>query len=100
MLYRLMRRGIDERVHGLRSRLDDLRAWLLNLQTGRRAFQVGEQHYDLGNDLFEAMLGKRLVYSCGYWPEASSLDDAQEIGRASGRERGCQYVSSSVVRAS
>lgn len=77
MLYRLLRNGIDQRVHGIGSRLDDLRAWLLNLQTGRRARKVGEQHYDLGNDLFEAMLGERLVYSCGYWREAGNLDDAQ-----------------------
>ena len=77
MLYRLMRHGIDERVHGLSSWLDDLRALLLNLQTGRRARKVGEQHYDLGNDLFEAMLGERLVYSCGYWRDAGDLDAAQ-----------------------
>jgi cyclopropane-fatty-acyl-phospholipid synthase len=78
MLFRLMAHGVDERVHGLHARLDDLRAFLLNLQSGRRALAVGEQHYDLGNDLFEAMLGKRLVYSCGYWRGAGNLDDAQE----------------------
>jgi cyclopropane-fatty-acyl-phospholipid synthase len=78
MLHRLLRHGVDQRVHGLRSRLDDVRAWLLNLQAGRRALAVGERHYDLGNDLFEAMLGKRLVYSCGYWREAGDLDAAQE----------------------
>lgn len=82
MLFRLMAHGVDERVHGLHGWLEDLRAWLLNLQTGRRAFAVGERHYDLGNDLFEAMLGRRLVYSCGYWREAGAvagmtLDDAQ-----------------------
>ena len=77
LLYRLLRHGIDQRVHGVGSRLDDVRAWLLNLQTGRRSRKVGEQHYDLGNDLFEAMLGERLVYSCGYWREAGNLDDAQ-----------------------
>jgi len=77
MLYRLLRHGIDQKVHGIGSRLDDLRAWALNLQTGRRARKVGEQHYDIGNDLFEAMLGERLVYSCGYWREASNLDEAQ-----------------------
>ena len=78
MLYKLMRHGVDQRVQGLRSRLDDVRAWLLNLQSGRRALKVGEEHYDLGNELFEAMLGKRLVYSCGYWREAAGLDAAQE----------------------
>ncbi len=43
-----------------------------------RAYVVGEQHYDLGNDLFHAMLGKRLVYSCGYWTKAATLDAAQK----------------------
>ncbi|EQD78030.1 cyclopropane-fatty-acyl-phospholipid synthase, partial [mine drainage metagenome] len=38
---------------------------------------MGKRHYDTGNDLFEAMLGKRLVYSCGYWAQADNLDDAQ-----------------------
>src|SRR3546814_18042396 len=37
-----------------------------------------KRHYDLGNDLYRAMLGKRLVYSCGYWRQAENLDDAQE----------------------
>lgn len=83
MLFRLMHHGVDDRVHGLHGWIDDLRALLLNLQSGRRALAVGEQHYDLGNDLFEAMLGKRLVYSCGYWraaaaPGGMTLDDAQE----------------------
>jgi cyclopropane-fatty-acyl-phospholipid synthase len=50
----------------------------LNLQRGRRAFTIGEQHYNLGNDLFRAMLGRRLVYSCGYWQHANNVDDAQE----------------------
>ena len=77
MLYRLLRHGIDQRIHGLASWLDDARAWLLNLQSRRRALRVGEQHYDIGNDLFRAMLGERLVYSCGYWREARTLDEAQ-----------------------
>jgi cyclopropane-fatty-acyl-phospholipid synthase len=35
-------------------------------------------HYDLGNELFEAFLDRRLIYSCAYFPEPdSSLDDAQ-----------------------
>jgi cyclopropane-fatty-acyl-phospholipid synthase len=36
------------------------------------------RHYDLGNDLYQAMLDRRLVYSCGYWRNARTLDDAQE----------------------
>ncbi|MFL6592005.1 MAG: cyclopropane fatty acyl phospholipid synthase [Luteimonas sp.] len=78
MLTRVMHARLDQRVPGWASRLDDMRAWLLNLQTARRARIVGKHHYDIGNDLFQAMLGRRLVYSCGYWREASALDGAQE----------------------
>ncbi|MES2226113.1 MAG: cyclopropane fatty acyl phospholipid synthase [Patescibacteria group bacterium] len=49
-----------------------------NLQSRARAFQVGEQHYDIGNDLYTRMLDSRMVYSCGYWKDAKTLDEAQE----------------------
>ena len=39
---------------------------------------MGIKHYDLGNDLYQRMLDKRLVYTCGYWKNADNLDDAQE----------------------
>lgn len=75
--------------HLLRARLDrDVRTladvalalWsrVSNPQQSRRAFDVGRRHYDLGNDLFRAMLGRRMIYSCGYWREATDLDAAQE----------------------
>lgn len=35
-------------------------------------------HYDIGNELFEKMLDKRMVYSCGYWKDVKSLEEAQE----------------------
>jgi len=35
-------------------------------------------HYDIGNDLFTAMLDPRLVYTCAFWNEANSLAQAQE----------------------
>jgi cyclopropane-fatty-acyl-phospholipid synthase len=77
-LFRLIDAHLDERVGGVEDTWLYLEARLLNLQRGRRAFAVGERHYDLGNDLFQAMLGKRLVYSCGYWNTATDLDAAQE----------------------
>ncbi|MCR4275940.1 MAG: cyclopropane fatty acyl phospholipid synthase [Candidatus Parcubacteria bacterium] len=55
-----------------------LKAFLFNLQSSSRAFLVGEKHYDLGNDLYEAMLDKRMVYTCGYWKDAKNLNEAQE----------------------
>ena len=54
------------------------RAKLTNMQKLKRAFQVGEQHYDIGNKLFEVMLDRRLTYTCAYWKDASDLDSAQE----------------------
>lgn len=51
---------------------------VINRQSKDRAFKIGEAHYDLGNDLYQAMLDKRLVYTCGYWPNAKTLDEAQE----------------------
>lgn len=51
---------------------------LCNLQNKSRALIVGKKHYDLGNDLFECMLDKRMTYSCGYWKKAKTLDEAQE----------------------
>lgn len=55
-----------------------IQARLINLQSMGRVFEVGEVHYDIGNDLFERMLDKRLTYSCGYWKNADNIDAAQE----------------------
>lgn len=55
-----------------------IKARVLNRQTRRGALTVGRRHYDLGNDLFEAMLDPRMIYSCGYWARAKTLAEAQE----------------------
>ena len=78
LLARLLDAGLDRQIITWADRWAVLCARLLNRQSTRRAFLVGEQHYDLGNDLYRAMLGKRMVYSCGYWREAGDLDRAQE----------------------
>jgi len=46
---------------------DALLARVLNLQSKKRAFEVGEKHYDNGNDLYSLMLDPRMVYTCAYW---------------------------------
>lgn len=53
-------------------------ARLVNFGSAHRAFDVAERHYDLGSDLFEAMLDSRMAYSCGYWEHARTLEEAQE----------------------
>lgn len=76
---RLFAARLDHRAfNSLRLRLMLFPAWVFNHQRGRRAFEVGRRHYDAGNDLFQAMLDRRLTYTCGYWESAANLDDAQE----------------------
>lgn len=55
-----------------------LKSHVLNCQTKLFARQVAQQHYDLGNDLYEAMLDQHMQYTCGYWKDANNLADAQE----------------------
>jgi cyclopropane-fatty-acyl-phospholipid synthase len=54
------------------------RSVIQNRQTVRRAKDNARYHYDIGNDLYAAMLDRRMVYSCGYWRSADDLDAAQE----------------------
>ncbi len=48
------------------------------MQSRKRAWIVGKEHYDLGNDLFSLMLDPYMQYSCGYWKEATNLLEAQQ----------------------
>jgi len=51
---------------------------LRNAQTGEGAYEVARLHYDLGNDLFAAMLDRETMsYTCGYWNKAATLEEAQ-----------------------
>lgn len=54
-----------------------LKARLLNMQR-LRVREVAEKHYDLDNDLYAAMLDRRMIYSCAYWAQADTLEAAQE----------------------
>lgn len=78
---RLLRHDINDRIRGW-TRMRLLAGWLrnriLNPQSYQRAFHVGEHHYDIGNDVFEAMLDTSMSYSCGYWANADTLEQAQQ----------------------
>lgn len=50
---------------------------LFNLQSVARATMVAEQHYNTDNAMFARMLGPTMNYSCGYWKDAATLDEAQ-----------------------
>jgi cyclopropane-fatty-acyl-phospholipid synthase len=97
LLFRVLDARLDEQVGGVATMLDAIRARLLNLQTRHRSLEVGRSHYDLGNDLYRAMLGPRMIYSCGYWrsPRGAvfDLETAQEakldlVFRKLGLQRG------------
>lgn len=55
-----------------------LKSSLFNRQTTSRSTKVAEEHYDRGNDLFQVMLDRRMVYTCGRWEHVTNLDEAQE----------------------
>ena len=77
----VLRADLDTQARGIaRLRLagDALRARLFNRQSRARAFEVGRRHYDIGNDVFAAMLDARMIYSCAWWAHADNLDQAQE----------------------
>ncbi len=76
---RVVRANLESKVKGNRKYTwHVLKSKMFNLQKSSRAGQVAESHYDIGNDLYQAMLDKRLNYTCAYWKNADNLDDAQE----------------------
>ncbi|MFG2597896.1 class I SAM-dependent methyltransferase [Streptomyces sp. NPDC048462] len=47
------------------------------LHTKRRDKEAISHHYDVGNDFYELVLGPSMVYSCAYWEDGGTLEDAQ-----------------------
>lgn len=64
---RVLTAQLEYKVGQLADTFLRVRDWLFNLQSVRRAFQVGQQHYDVGNDLYEVMLGESMAYSSAYF---------------------------------
>ncbi|MCV5283621.1 class I SAM-dependent methyltransferase, partial [Escherichia coli] len=72
--HKVLRAGLEKQLpHHFKDTLRIAGARLFNLQSKKRAWIVGKEHYDLGNDLFSRMLDPYMQYSCGYWKEAQSL---------------------------
>ena len=75
---RILSTDIDQKVRkSLPAAWTAVKARLKNPQNRVRAFEVGQRHYDIGNELFSLMLDKHLNYSCAYWHGAETLDEAQ-----------------------
>lgn len=79
---RIMRVQLDQKVKGdwrLMGQIlwQKILYFWQNPQSKARAFMVGEQHYDVGNDLYQKMLDPTMSYTCAYWKTASTLEAAQ-----------------------
>lgn len=78
MIDKVLRADLEHAVSPYKMILPFLLSKVINHQRRSRAFKIGEFHYDLGNDLYQKMLDKRMTYTCGYWKNANDLESAQE----------------------
>ncbi len=79
LLYRILTSDVESRLGGSwPSHILLLTETLFNRQRRSKSTDVAEHHYNLGNDLYTAMLDKRMVYTCAFWDGATNLDEAQE----------------------
>jgi len=77
-IHRVLRAELDQEVGRLPALVQGVRSVVSSLQAKARVLSAAQQHYDLGNELFERMLDPRMIYSCGYWANAEDLQQAQE----------------------
>ena len=79
LVYRLWKSGIGkrEKFGFLVKSFFGTKRLLTNTGSEKRSSEIGEKHYDIGTDLYSQMLGKYMVYSCGYWERAENLDNSQ-----------------------
>ncbi len=78
LVARCARARIDDRLGTVwRALAGSVVGRLSNRQRPRGAVANARAHYDRGDDVYAAMLGPTMVYSCGYWRTANDLDEAQ-----------------------
>lgn len=76
--HKIVTKGLEAKGIGIKNFIIPyLKAKLLNNQK-TNAYKIGQWHYDIGNELYTKMLDKNMQYSCGYWKNAKTLDEAQE----------------------
>ncbi len=56
---------------------EEVRARSGGRHSKRRDRQAISHHYDVGNDFYALVLGPSMVYSCAYWTDGGTLEDAQ-----------------------
>ncbi|MBD3265563.1 methyltransferase domain-containing protein [bacterium] len=64
----------EERKHNKQKLVEELKQSTIAIHTEK----ANEQHYEVPAGFFQAVLGKHLKYSSGYWPEGvDTLDEAE-----------------------
>ena len=97
-MFHILRAHLEDNIKPTwQMRWDYLKAKLFNMQNRSGSMKVIDIHYQLGNNLFEAMLGPTMAYSCGYWKDASDLTQAQIakfdlIARKLGMQKGMRVL--------
>jgi cyclopropane-fatty-acyl-phospholipid synthase len=76
---KVMRANLKQKIQGSwKLKALTAKAVLMNLQSKQRSGPSVEAHYDIGNDLYTRMLDDRMVYTCGYWKNAKTLQESQD----------------------
>lgn len=98
-MYKILKADLERKVKPTWAmRWSVLKAKLFNMQEkGERSSKVIQEHYELGDDLYEHMLGNTLAYTCAYWKDCTSLDAAQEkkfdlIAQKAGLKKGMRVL--------
>jgi cyclopropane-fatty-acyl-phospholipid synthase len=95
---KIMRANLKQKIQGSwKLKALTVKAVLLNLQAKSRSAASVEAHYDIGNDLYTRMLDERMVYTCAYWKDATTLQQAQDakldlVARKLGLEPGMRVL--------
>jgi cyclopropane-fatty-acyl-phospholipid synthase len=98
-MYKILSADLEKKVKpSWAMRWNYLKAKLFNMQEkGSRSAKVIQEHYELGDDLYELMLGDTLAYTCAYWKNCATLDEAQTakfdlIAKKAGLQEGMKVL--------
>ena len=78
LFFKILKAELEHKIIPLKLLYMVFKSKLLNLQSKKRSSRDVGYHYNLGNILFQNMLDKHMTYSCAYWKNANTLDQAQE----------------------
>lgn len=78
LIERLLLADLGNKVTPFVRQLSALKSRWVNLQTRQRALEVAKVHYNLSNEFYQSMLDQHMAYSCGFWKEAETLQQAQD----------------------